>query len=306
MMNKILHFLVGFALSCFLPIFAVAQAKNNPATYSVSMPDALIAMEKCVSIADAYWNEQINKTYYGDDSEGYTLDYEKISLDFRCAWLDFEYCYWKGLVDYNSIHHRFTSDQLYNAINLMLINGYGNIPIDDEFYAAIIGPSYKPPVEEPLDEIILLEEEYLASMSEEQLKAWQADVDSISVYDLDEPYVPSICFYEDADTKPTFLGNSAISFSEWISNQLYSTKVSINKECVPIYLSIVIDRDGTISDVKVINKKGNSRLKLRAIQIAKSSPKWEPGYYYKLDGVYPTSFSFATYLYSNAAPKSDK
>lgn len=297
-MNKILHSLIGFALSCFLPICAVAQAKNNPATYSASMPDAIIAMERCVSIADAYWNEQINETSYEVDSEADTLLPKIIRLDFRCAWLDFEYCYWKGLVDYNIIHHRFTSEQLYQAINLRLVTGYGNIPIDDEFYAAVIGPSYKPATIEdaPVIEEIS-EEEYLASMSEEQLREWQAFVDSINVHDLEEqePYVPPVGYYDEANSKPTFLGDPAISFSDWISNKLSSTEVSINKECIPIYLSIVIDRDGTISDVTVIDEKENDLLNQRAIQIAKSSPKWEPGIYDRWGGTYPTSFSFVVY-----------
>ena len=298
-MNKLLHIIIGFALSYFLPICAVAQAKNNPAKFAASMPDALIAMERCVSIADAYWNEDINETAHEVDSDGNALWPKIIRIDFRCAWLDFEYCYWKGLVDYNSIHHRFSSEQLYQAINLRLVTGYGNIPIDDAFYAAVIGPSYKPEIIEDtpvLEEIP--EEEYLASMSEEQLKEWQAFVDSINVYDLEEPepYIPPVGYYDEATTKPTFLGNSAISFSDWISNKLSSAKGSTNKECIPIYLSIVIDRDGTISDVTVIDEKEKSLLNKRAIQIAKSSPKWEPGYYDKWGCAYPTSFSFVVYV----------
>lgn len=297
-MNKIPHIIIGFALSCFLPICALAQAKNNPAKYAASMPDALIAMERCVSIADAYWNEQIDESSYEVDSDGNTLLPKIIRIDFRCAWLDFEYCYWKGLVDFNSIHHRFSSEQLYQAINLRLVTGYGNIPIDDDFYAAIIGPSYKPAIIEDATVIEEIpEEEYLASMSEEQLKEWQAFVDSINVYDFEEPepYIPPVGYYDEASSKPTFLGNSAISFSDWISNKLSSAKVSINKECVPIYLSIVIDRDGTITDVTVIDEKENTLLKKRAIQIAKSSPKWEPGIYDRWDGAYPTSFSLVVY-----------
>lgn len=44
-----------------------------------------------------------------------------------------------------------------------------------------------------------------------------------------------------------------------------------------IYVNFVVERDGSVSDVKILNKKSPLRLQKEAMRVVKSSPKWKPG-----------------------------
>ncbi len=75
---------------------------------------------------------------------------------------------------------------------------------------------------------------------------------------------------------PLFNGKDAGTFSTWAEKEIkYPAEALKQKITGKVYVSFVVERDGTVSSVKVI--KGVPTLNEEAVRVVKSSPKWTPG-----------------------------
>ena len=67
-------------------------------------------------------------------------------------------------------------------------------------------------------------------------------------------------------------------WTSYLSSKLKYPEMSVlAQEEGEIYVNFVVERDGSVSDVKILNKNSPSRLQKEAMRVVKSSPKWKPG-----------------------------
>ena len=113
-----------------------------------------------------------------------------------------------------------------------------------------------------------------------------------SFEDTDEP-IQILPYYEDVtdevieeeiipfvlvEQKPTFEGKNANEFSRWVNTKLvYPEIAKENGSQGRVYLSFIVDKDGSVTDVKVLRSSSDATLDNEAVRVVKSSPKWEPG-----------------------------
>ena len=90
---------------------------------------------------------------------------------------------------------------------------------------------------------------------------------------IDEPDIP-VALLKD---KPKFEGGDANTFSAWINRRIkYPEDAMSNNVDGKVILQFIIDVDGSLTNIKVLNKIDKS-LELEAVRIVASSPKWTPG-----------------------------
>jgi protein TonB len=76
---------------------------------------------------------------------------------------------------------------------------------------------------------------------------------------------------------PKFLDGDITKFRDWVQARIaYPPVAQENGIQGRVTLQFVIERDGTLTDIKVINSPDRS-LAEEAVRIVKSSPKWQPG-----------------------------
>jgi protein TonB len=86
----------------------------------------------------------------------------------------------------------------------------------------------------------------------------------------DEPFIL-------VEVKPTFKGGDIEKFREWVQKRVkYPEEAQNNGIQGRVYLTFVIERDGTVSNVNIV--RGVDRLiDTEAQKAIESSPKWSPG-----------------------------
>ena len=79
------------------------------------------------------------------------------------------------------------------------------------------------------------------------------------------------------DEMPKFKGKDLTYFRAWVQHNIKRPKV-VKKDDIAgrVLLSFIVERDGSLSDIKVIQSV-NEHLSEEAIRVVKSSPKWTPG-----------------------------
>lgn len=87
------------------------------------------------------------------------------------------------------------------------------------------------------------------------------------------PPPDSIVVHIHADTMPKFPGNMFKYISDSLQNP---PKMKEYKKLKTIYIDCIIERDGSISHMKVIQSR-DTVLNKEAIRVVSSMPKWHPG-----------------------------
>ncbi len=92
------------------------------------------------------------------------------------------------------------------------------------------------------------------------------------------------------EVKPTFNGESANAFSEWVNSELkYPEAAKAAGEQGRVTLQFTIGTDGVVSNVKILRGVSES-LDAEALRVVSSSPDWGPG---KVNGKpVPVTFTF--------------
>ena len=95
------------------------------------------------------------------------------------------------------------------------------------------------------------------------------------------------------------LGEAAVKFPDkdaqfegnWLvflkKNVVYPSYSQMVGDQAKIHISFIVEKDGSITKVKVLNKNAPIELQKEALRVVKSAPKWEPGI---LNGEYVRSY----------------
>ena len=80
------------------------------------------------------------------------------------------------------------------------------------------------------------------------------------------------------EEKPSFQGGDANQFSNWVNSRLvYPEIAKKNGVRGRVTLQFTIEKDGTLSKVKVLGTSGDPSLDKEAVRAVSMSPKWTPG-----------------------------
>ena len=83
--------------------------------------------------------------------------------------------------------------------------------------------------------------------------------------------------YSTVDIMPTFKGGDINKFREWVQKKTkYPEEATINGIQGKVYITFIVENDGTVSNVKVA-KGVDPLIDNEAVKAVKSSPKWSPG-----------------------------
>lgn len=75
--------------------------------------------------------------------------------------------------------------------------------------------------------------------------------------------------------QPEFPGGQK-AFSEFIMSNFYAPPIADGPKTVKAYVSFVVEKDGTVTSIKVLKDPGYG-VGEEAIRVLKLSPKWKPG-----------------------------
>jgi periplasmic protein TonB len=94
------------------------------------------------------------------------------------------------------------------------------------------------------------------------------------------------------EVKPTFRGGDLEKFREWVQKRVvYPQEAQENRIHGKVYLTFVVERDGSVSNVNIVRSVDKS-LDDAAKKAIESSPKWSPG----LQRGRPVRVRFSIYL----------
>jgi periplasmic protein TonB len=83
--------------------------------------------------------------------------------------------------------------------------------------------------------------------------------------------------YSSAEIMPKFRGGDIDKFREWVKkNTKYPETATINNIHGKVYVTFIVENDGSVSNVRVI-KGVDPLINDEALKAVKSSPKWTPG-----------------------------
>lgn len=83
--------------------------------------------------------------------------------------------------------------------------------------------------------------------------------------------------FDAVDVKPTFQGQDAGTFAYWVAHNLkYPEVAAKNGICGRVLVEFVVEKDGSITDVKAL-KSPDESLSEEAVRVISNSPEWEPG-----------------------------
>ncbi|MDR2585482.1 MAG: TonB family protein [Prevotellaceae bacterium] len=101
----------------------------------------------------------------------------------------------------------------------------------------------------------------------------QGEVSKVEKNEMEEVVNASI-----VESKPMFLGRNEQHFSQWVGqNIVFPTFFGKNRIEGKVLLSFVVDLDGSVTDVEVL-QRAHSELDDEAVRVVLSSPKWTPGH----------------------------
>ena len=102
------------------------------------------------------------------------------------------------------------------------------------------------------------------------------DLDDVVVVRFNEPDDGPVPFYLlKPDTYARFQGGDANEFPKWLSRQLFAPSVKVCKHTGTVRAGFVVDADGNVKDIEILDSVCEELDALVAKTIAKS-PKWEP------------------------------
>jgi protein TonB len=83
--------------------------------------------------------------------------------------------------------------------------------------------------------------------------------------------------YQEVDVKPSFNGGDANQFAVWVAENIVYPEVAKNNGVTGrVVLQFVIEKDGSVNDVKVL-RGVDPALDAEAVRVVSMSPKWSPG-----------------------------
>lgn len=81
-----------------------------------------------------------------------------------------------------------------------------------------------------------------------------------------------------AEKMPEFIGGSQALYEYLSENIQYPADAKRNHLQGRVFCQFVVDKDGSITDIKVVRSSGHPALDQEAIRLVRSMPLWQPGY----------------------------
>lgn len=119
-------------------------------------------------------------------------------------------------------------------------------------------------------------DEFVASFedTDEPIQILPYYVEDVKDEEIEDESIPFVL----VEQKPTFEGKDANEFSRWVNTKLvYPEIAKENGSQGRVYLSFIVEKDGSVTNVKVLRSSSDATLDNEAVRVVKSSPKWEPG-----------------------------
>ncbi|MBO7622508.1 MAG: energy transducer TonB, partial [Bacteroidales bacterium] len=82
----------------------------------------------------------------------------------------------------------------------------------------------------------------------------------------------------DTEVKPLFQGGDANEFSKWVNKRIeYPEEAIQNHVEGRVMIGFTIEKDGKLTNIKVLRSSNNSLLDKEALRVVSTSPQWTPG-----------------------------
>jgi protein TonB len=131
-----------------------------------------------------------------------------------------------------------------------------------------------PPAAKTIEIINIAEDN--VNVSKERLSADMA-VSILSYVNEEKEIFEEDEIFTIVEEMPTFSGGDSSNFREYISKNLkYPQSASENGIQGRVFVGFVVERDGSVSNVKII-RGVDPQLDKEAVRVIQSSPKWNPG-----------------------------
>ena len=99
-------------------------------------------------------------------------------------------------------------------------------------------------------------------------------VETVEDEEVEDEVIPFVL----VEKKPRFNGGDANDFSRWVNSRLVYPEIAReNGSQGRVTLSFRVNKDGSVSDVRVLRSSSDASLDQEAVRVVSASPKWEPG-----------------------------
>ncbi|MBR5956166.1 MAG: energy transducer TonB, partial [Bacteroidales bacterium] len=80
------------------------------------------------------------------------------------------------------------------------------------------------------------------------------------------------------EEKPLFQGADANEFSKWVNKRIVYPEEAIQNHVEGrVLIGFTIEKDGKLTNIKVLRSSNNSLLDKEALRVVSTSPQWTPG-----------------------------
>lgn len=103
------------------------------------------------------------------------------------------------------------------------------------------------------------------------------DVEVVQTVPVEEEVVEDDQPFLIAETMPSFQGGDLNTFRNWVQQNVKFPQIALENGIQGrVVLSFVIEKDGTLTNIEVLQAPDRS-LSEEAVRVLETSPKWEPG-----------------------------
>lgn len=105
------------------------------------------------------------------------------------------------------------------------------------------------------------------------------EIPEVNVMSLlkEQPQVDTSPVYEECDQLPEFHGGMNALMRHLVTNIVYPKESMDANEQGRVLVAFVVEKDGSISDVKIAKSSGFDRLDAEAVRVVREMPAWMPG-----------------------------
>ena len=155
-------------------------------------------------------------------------------------------------------------------------------PIEEEI-TEITRQDQKPPEPPKRTEITVITDILNIVTNDEKIETsvdfaeFAEDVEIIQQVAVEEEVIEDDQPFVKVEQMPSFMGGDLMTFRNWVQSKLrYPQIAQENGIMGRVLLSFVIERDGTLTNIEILQSPDRS-LAEEATRVVKGSPKWEPG-----------------------------
>ena len=100
---------------------------------------------------------------------------------------------------------------------------------------------------------------------------------NVTSFAAEQPQADNSPVYEVCDQQPEFHGGMNALMRHLVTNTVYPKESMDANEQGRVLVAFVVEKDGSISDVKIAKSSGFDRLDAEAVRVVREMPAWAPG-----------------------------